>query len=302
MTGHDRTADVRGIVAEHLPGHPVDTVTLLGEGEDNLVYEVSGELIVRFAKEPDPCARAKRVNDEALLLATVADASPLPVPTPVFTVADQGCLAYRRLHGRPLIELPAAWQAAGRTAIAAALGGFLAALHSVPTDRVAELVSVADDPLQEWLDEAAELYAGLASVVPPVHRRAVEEFLDTPPPADGSPAPVFSHNDLGIEHVLVDAAASAVTGVIDWSDAAIGDPAYDFGLLYRDLGPDALHAGLRGYRADAVATQALRDRAAFYARCKMLEDMAYGIEHGRRQYLDKSLAALSWLFPPGAEP
>jgi len=30
-----------------------------------------------------------------------------------------------------------------------------------------------------------------------------------------------------------------VTGIIDWSDAAIVDPAHDFGLLHRDLGPAA---------------------------------------------------------------
>jgi aminoglycoside phosphotransferase (APT) family kinase protein len=35
---------------------------------------------------------------------------------------------------------------------------------------------------------------------------------------------VLSHNDLGIEHVLVDPATLEVTGVVDWSDAAIVDP------------------------------------------------------------------------------
>jgi aminoglycoside phosphotransferase (APT) family kinase protein len=44
--------------------------------------------------------------------------------------------------------------------------------------------------------------------------------------------PVFSHNDLGIEHVLIDPGTWTVTGIIDWSDAAIVDPAIDFGLLY----------------------------------------------------------------------
>ncbi|BCJ74942.1 hypothetical protein CS0771_44860 [Catellatospora sp. IY07-71] len=301
MTYHDRTAEVCGIVAERLPGYRVGTVALLGEGADNVAYEVNGELIVRFAKEPEPGARIKRVNDEAGLLAVVAGVSPVPVPTPAFTVAEQGCLAYHKLPGLPLIGLPVARRADGRTAVAAALGEFLAALHSVPVDRVAQLVGVDDEPLRRWLDEAAELYADLASVVPSAHRPAVEAFLDAPPPADGSHILVFSHNDLGIEHVLVDDSGSEVTGVIDWSDAALCDPAYDFGLLYRDLGPDALHAALRGYRADAVAARALRGRAAFYARCSVLEDMAYGIEQGRREYLDKSLAALAWLFP-GAEP
>ena len=56
---------------------------------------------------------------------------------------------------------------------------------------------------------------------------------------------VFSHSDLGIEHILIDPRTGTVTGIIDWSDAAMVDPAYDVGLLYRDLGPAALDAILR---------------------------------------------------------
>jgi aminoglycoside phosphotransferase (APT) family kinase protein len=123
----------------------------------------------------------------------------------------------------------------------------------------------------------------------------VEAFLAAPPPDSGTDTLVFSHNDLGIEHVLVDPATATVTGVIDWSDAALADPACDFGLLYRDLGPAALAAALTEYRAGDAA--ALRERTAFYARCSLLEDLAYGTQTGQNAYTDKSLAALEWLFP-----
>jgi hypothetical protein len=42
---------------------------------------------------------------------------------------------------------------------------------------------------------------------------------------------------------------------------------------------------------------ALEERAGFYARCSLLEDLAYGIQTGQDTYLDKSLAAMAWLFP-----
>ena len=128
------------------------------------------------------------------------------------------------------------------------------------------------------------------------HRRLVEEFLAAPPPHDGY-TPAFSHNDMGIEHVLIDPVAWTVTGIIDWSDAAIVDPAYDFGLLYRDLGPAAFRAAIRRYRTDANDVAALSERAVFYARCSVFEDLAYGIETGREKYVDKCLAATEWLFP-----
>ena len=88
-----------------------------------------------------------------------------------------------------------------------------------------------------------------------------------------------------------------MTGVIDWSDAAIVDPAVDFGLLYRDLGPAAAHAAMGSYQTEATDLAALEERARFYARCSVFEDLAYGLQTGRDRYVDKSLAALAWLFP-----
>jgi aminoglycoside phosphotransferase (APT) family kinase protein len=108
---------------------------------------------------------------------------------------------------------------------------------------------------------------------------------------------VFSHNDLGTEHVLVEPATGAITG-IDRSDAALTDPACDFGLEYRDLGPAALAAALAHYQPAELA--GLRQRTTFYARCKLLEDMAYGSRAGLSVYTDKSLAALPWVFPAAA--
>jgi hypothetical protein len=56
---------------------------------------------------------------------------------------------------------------------------------------------------------------------------------------------------------------------------------------------DAVRAGVPGFQVRS----ALRERAAFYARCSLLEDLAYGSQTGLSAYTHKSLAALPWLFP-----
>ncbi len=76
----DRVAAVRDMVGVHLPGYRVVSVARVGEGTDNLVFEVNGELLVRWSKEADTAARAAHVEREARLLAAVATISPLPVP------------------------------------------------------------------------------------------------------------------------------------------------------------------------------------------------------------------------------
>ena len=37
-------------------------MVLLGQGMDNLVYDVNGALVVRFSKEPDPARRAELIS------------------------------------------------------------------------------------------------------------------------------------------------------------------------------------------------------------------------------------------------
>jgi aminoglycoside phosphotransferase (APT) family kinase protein len=181
--------------------------------------------------------------------------------------------------------------------IATALGDFLTAIHSVSAERFSDLVTSDDHPFKEWTLDAAALYATVAERIPEANRGSIETFLRAPPPQERY-STAFSHNDLGIEHVLVDPATWALTGIIDWSDAAFADPAYDLGLIYRDLGPAALDAALRSYRNEKEPVDALRKRATFYARCSVFEDLVYGVARGLTPYTDKSLAAMNWLFEP----
>jgi aminoglycoside phosphotransferase (APT) family kinase protein len=294
--GGNWVEEVRDVIAAQLPGYRIDSLRWLGEGMENLAYDVNGEWIVRFSKEPDPARRAAGVDREARLLAVVAGVAPLPVPEPRFTVPERGCLVYPKLPGEPLLDRPRSEWVSRGPSVAAVLGELLAALHAVPVDRLAGLVDVDDQPLAGWRQDAVQSYATVAERVPPVHRRSLEAFLAHAPPV-GEYERVFSHNDLGIEHVLVDPVRPVITGIIDWGDAAIDDPAYDFGLLYRDLGPDAARIALNGYRSDRNQVAAIAVRAAFYARCSVLEDLAYGMATGREKYVDKSLAAMEWLFP-----
>lgn len=99
------------------------------------------------------------------------------------------------------------------------------------------------------------------------------------------------HQDLGIEHLLVD--SGRLVGVIDWTDAALADPARDLGLLLRDLGRPAL-------RATGVACPDLipgaASRVLFHARCGALADLAHGMRTGQGAYVGTSLAAVNTLF------
>ena len=51
-----RAGQVPDVVRAALPGFQVRSVVLLGQGMDNLVYDVNGALVVRFSKNRTPHA------------------------------------------------------------------------------------------------------------------------------------------------------------------------------------------------------------------------------------------------------
>jgi aminoglycoside phosphotransferase (APT) family kinase protein len=88
-------------------------------------------------------------------------------------------------------------------------------------------------------------------------------------------------------------AGTTITGIIDWSDCAVADPAAGLGRLARDLGTPALDALLPGLDKQT------RERALFYARCTALEDLAFGLDSGRDNDARNARRALSHLFSAG---
>ena len=276
---------VAAVVGRHLAGYEVRSVVRLGGGLDNVVYLVNGELVVRGSREVDPAGTRR----EAELLGVVAGFSSLPVPELVFVDVEAGVLAYRKLPGVPLLGHPVAEPAR----LAAPLGEFVGRLHQAPLAEMERLVPRDHHPPPAWLEEAERDYRDVVGHVPAAARPLVEAFLGSPPPPEPT-ALAFCHNDLGSEHVLVDVQTTTVTGVIDWTDAAIADPAYDLALLRRDLGLEFLDLMLAHY--GEPWDDADSERARFYARCALLEDLAYGVRTGARLYAEAALAHLDPTF------
>ncbi|MFI5231146.1 MAG: phosphotransferase family protein [Gemmatimonadales bacterium] len=58
----------------------------------------------------------------------------------------------------------------------------------------------------------------------------------------------FLHGDFRADNIIVDPASGRLVGVIDWGNAAIGDPAMDFVTLVLWRGWKFMHAALDAYR------------------------------------------------------
>jgi aminoglycoside phosphotransferase (APT) family kinase protein len=176
------------------------------------------------------------------------------------------------------------------------LADFLSRIHGLPLERVRDVVLQDDTALDALLTEATQYVPLVDGYLLPDCRRALATFVNTPPPPE--PAVLaFCHNDLGAEHLLAVSDGTVLSGVIDWSDAAVTDPARDLGLILRDLGPAVAKAVLS--MTGATDPHATLVRAAFYARCRLLEDLAYGLRTPDRRHVEHALRHFGRTFGDG---
>jgi aminoglycoside phosphotransferase (APT) family kinase protein len=187
----------------------------------------------------------------------------VPLTTPLILWWKPPVLALARVPGtalgrldQPSTHSPAAWVATGAA---------IRVLHDTPlppwparsADHLVERLEVEC----AWLVDQAVLPAEVVAR----NRRLAETVLRPWTPA-------FIHGDLQVDHVFVE--GDEVTAVIDWSEAAQGDPMFDLATL--TLGhPERLDEVLTGYGGDVD-----RDliRAWWSLRC--LLNVRWLSEHG----------------------
>jgi aminoglycoside phosphotransferase (APT) family kinase protein len=97
-------------------------------------------------------------------------------------------------------------------------------------------------------------------------------------PRDHSGAPRFIHNDFSSEHIIISLTTGRLSGIIDWSGAALGDAAQDFAyiLLWRGWAFAQRAIGAYALPVDA----AFNERTIFFARIRALGWLADAIKRG----------------------
>ncbi len=187
---------------------------------------------------------------------------PLPVPVPAVVADDPLVVRHVVVPGEPLT---APLVAHGRR-----LGAFLRALHAADA---AEAVR-RGAPSVEWTrreraDMVREFTSRVVPLLPAERHRPASALLAK---VAALPAHTLVHGDLGPEHVL--ARDGRLTGVIDFGDAHIGDPAIDLAW--------ALHATPPAF-ADALAsnypiTPQLCQRALLWHQLGPWHEVTHGLD------------------------
>jgi aminoglycoside phosphotransferase (APT) family kinase protein len=241
-------------------------------GWDNQVALVDGRWVHRTPRFPD---REPQLRREAELLPWLAPQLPLPVPVPEVVSEDPFTVRHAYLPGSP---------ADGASpAHGAAVGAFLRALHAVdPGAAVAHGARGAADTHAETLERVARMEREVLPLLPR-HLAPLGEALlarvATPPPRR-----CLVHGDLGPEHIRV--LDDEVTGVIDWGDSCVGDPALDLAWTTIGAQPGFAAAVRTAYRPG----KGLRARARDWHLLGPWHEVLYGLGDGGPPFVESGLA------------
>jgi aminoglycoside phosphotransferase (APT) family kinase protein len=269
--------DVAGLAAAH-PGISFESVRVVETGWDFVVVD-TGAWVFRVPRRPEVAA-ALRV--ERRLLALLGPRLPVAVPEMSLHASADGPYAlYPRLPGSPS-------SCADSTTVAPDVAALLTALHRIQAGDALVLGLAAPGKLD--LDVLARRAS--AEVVPLLPWASVAALHDAFAVLR-SPAPteVVIHGDLGEANLLV--SSGRLVGVLDWSDAHVGDPAMDLTWFVQCLGVTAARAALAAYvPPSGVDVEVLWRRAFAPAVVQPVHAVLWGLDHGRPSYVARQLARI----------
>ncbi len=246
------------------------------QGWDSVATVVEGRWIDRIPHYPDA---ATQLTNETRLMPRVAPLLPLEVPVPV--VLEEEPLRVRH----PLVVGDLATDRTLTADDGLRTGQFLRALHDMPPtlyiesgipDRVAaraELLATLERLLHRVLPLTPEELHGPGSEL---LRRVA---LKTPT--------TLIHGDLGPHHVVI--RDDRVVGIIDWSDARVGDPAIDLAWALFET-PEPFAAAVA--TAYGVEDEELA-RAYDWWRLAPWYDVLWGPAGGDQAFVEAGLAGIA---------
>ena len=265
--------------------HNIDETFVHDEGDDFLVIEVNGEWMFRFPRQE---FSRKAFAVEKAFLARFNPISPLPVPDYQYSGDDFG--GYRKIHGSPLsIELFQNLSGASQERIAQQIGQFLSTIHNFPMDEAKQIGLTGDwggwyfKIIQNYRETVAPM---LSSSARKTSLQFIEQTL-----AELFEARVL-HGDFALEdHVFFDMQRQELSGVIDFADVTLNDPAHDFQNIVEYGGESFYEEIMEHYQGRDDPTLLKRTKLRIEAR-PMLEassSLLFGFEKrfkDRMEYLE----------------
>lgn len=254
------------------------------------VFEVKSKFIFRI---PDRFLRNEKgvelIQKETHILDFLRNHISIPIPQPLFIslTEDFPFVGYEKIPGVSLSRIFSKTNMSYKRKIAGQVASFLNVLHSKSIcNKFAESFQIreplkGDSYKQSWIKRLERLRSAVFSEIKSSEQKwlesVFEDFLSVEENFNFSPNLI--HGDFDTSNILVnsDSSVPEITGIIDFEECSIYDPAYD--LQFFDEGSEFLDSLLLNYEYSDDPSLLSRMRFLHFRTC--IEYLEFGIDHYR---------------------
>ncbi|KFM99571.1 aminoglycoside phosphotransferase family protein [Bacillus clarus] len=287
-------------IQQILPDLPIYSYKQNENGWDNVAVIINEALLFRFPRKSEYAKRIPLEKELCAILAQSLQATEVPNYHLLYTNDSDSvpfCSYYTLIHGDPLTaETVAKLERKEREIIITQLATFLATLHSIPIKCAEQLGFIIEKTITYWKHLQSKLYHYLSHSFTLLERQAVRNLFHNffELMHDPNLENTVIHADFTHHHILFDEKSKAISGIIDFGDAQIGDPALDFAGLYYDFGNEFTKAVYKQYCAliphrDPLFTRRITD---FYQYSPLLHNLIYSFETNNEREIKKDRESL----------
>ncbi len=200
------------------------------EGWDHYVLILDNKYVFRFPRKP---VYQKRLYTEAMLLNYLAVRVNVPVPKYEFISKDKTFAGYPLIPGIQITpEVFKTISQSARHRIAKQLAQFFSILHKTPLNIAKKYEKGTTNNRKLYKELVKNTNKHIKPRLSKNNYQLIESFLKEFTKYQNHPHKCLVHADIHQDHLLVSTDKKRLSGIIDFADRAIGDPALDFTELW----------------------------------------------------------------------
>lgn len=235
------------IIKQTFPKISERQIQVFNDGWDYLVLVVNDQITFRFPRSKE---YIDKLPVEVRFVNQFIDRCPIAIPKlKLHKKSDILYATYPFIQGVQLEkEVADTFSNEQLMLVAKQLGKFLSVLHSFPLEKAKELKQYNFDPLDAWRKRLEKIKIMVFPLISTQEQEWIKVIYQNYFQVMQKSNIQFcvTHSDIMPGHIIVDPEKHKLSGVIDFGDVLIGDPAYDF-TFFGKYGRDFLEKAYLSY-------------------------------------------------------